>query len=64
MERLTAGRCNRRPVCDKCRKSNLHEQPVFWTCWECDHDLCITCAEVAPLVSLPLHDASAAPGVS
>jgi len=53
MERLAKERCNRRPVCDRCRRQNIQISAVFWTCWPCDHDLCINCAVVAPIVCLP-----------
>lgn len=53
LERLASTRCNRKPVCDKCRQQNIHHQAVFWTCWECDHDLCISCAQVPAIVCLP-----------
>jgi len=52
MERLSKARCHRRPHCDLCRKQELHNQPVYWTCWPCDHDLCIDCARVPPVVEL------------
>lgn len=52
-ERVAAGRTNRRPVCDGCRRSGLHQsQGVFWTCWACDHDLCQACGDVPPVAAL------------
>ena len=40
LERLCKERCHRRPHCDLCRKQDLQNQPIYWTCLPCDHDLC------------------------
>ncbi|CAK9086930.1 Ankyrin-2 (ANK-2) (Ankyrin-B) (Brain ankyrin) (Non-erythroid ankyrin) [Durusdinium trenchii] len=62
MERLCKDRCHRRPHCDLCRKQELHSQPVYWTCWPCDHDLCIDCARPPRVVQpRPGFDAEGLP---
>jgi len=54
MDRLAATRCTRKPVCDGCGRPNLHEgSGVFWTCWPCDHDVCVACSGVAPVICMP-----------
>lgn len=54
LERLASSRCNRKPRCDKCHSQNIHQRAVFWTCWHCDHDLCVRCAQVPALVCVPV----------
>ena len=34
------------------RWQELHNQPVYWTCWPCDHDLCIDCARLPRVLQL------------
>jgi len=59
LERLASTRCNRQPVCDGCGKSDIHRAGIFWTCWACDHDLCLTCSKVVPMAVLPSSAAGA-----
>mmetsp|Transcript_13775 Transcript_13775/g.32416 ORF Transcript_13775/g.32416 Transcript_13775/m.32416 type:complete len:2055 (+) Transcript_13775:93-6257(+) len=53
-QRMTAY-SQRAATCDICRRSIQAAEPLFFTCLQCDFDVCSSCCGGSPLLRLPLH---------
>jgi len=52
-QRMTAY-SQRSATCDICRRSIQAQEPLFFTCLQCDYDVCSACCGGSPLLRLPV----------